>query len=235
MTDTRTISIAIPTWNRPDLTIESFYDVYNDERISEIVIVDDASTIENYEDLKSMTDALPKVKLYRNQENVDCYQNKAMAVAYSSNEYCILLDSDNKIDKSYIDTIFEYDWKADTILTPSFAKPHFSFLPYENLIVSKENVADYIDKPMLEVCLNACNFFVNKDAYLKIWDGEVDPVTSDSIYMAYRWLEAGGKIHVVKDLHYLHSVHDGSHYQNNVSRTPKGFHENILQKLIELK
>lgn len=41
------------------MTIESFYDVYEDERISEIIIVDDASDIEIYEDLKSMTDAFP--------------------------------------------------------------------------------------------------------------------------------------------------------------------------------
>lgn len=101
MVEQRQITIAIPSWNRSDMTIESFYDVYEDERISEIVIVDDASDFEVYEDLKSMTDALPKVKLYRNLTNQDCYFNKATAIGYATNERAILLDSDNKIDKSY--------------------------------------------------------------------------------------------------------------------------------------
>lgn len=234
MNEQRQISICIPSWNRSDMTIESFYDVYEDERIGEIIIVDDASDLEIYEDLKSMTDVLSKVRLYRNLTNQDCYRNKMTAASYANYPFIILLDSDNKIDKSYLDILFEIkEWNERTIYTPEFAAPNFNFNEYAGLLITKENISEHIDKPMFETMLNAANYFVHRDEYLKVWDGTVDPVTSDSIFQCYNWLAAGGKIQVVPNLIYQHKVHAG-HYQTNVSRTPIGFHEDILQKLKQL-
>ena len=100
------ISICIPTWNRVEMTLNSFKKVYNDARIDTIVIVDDASDIDVYTRLKEECDKLSKVKLYRNVTNQDCYANKFVAVSYSPTDYCILLDSDNQIDETYIDKIY---------------------------------------------------------------------------------------------------------------------------------
>ena len=80
MVDERRISICIPTFQRVDMTLDSFKEVYDDERVSEIIIVDDASDISVFEELKSICDVLPKVKLYRNLTNQDCYFNKATAI-----------------------------------------------------------------------------------------------------------------------------------------------------------
>lgn len=235
MTEQRQISICIPSWNRSEMTIESFYDVYEDERIGEIIIVDDASDMEIFEDLKSMCDALPKVKLYRNLTNQDCYRNKMTAVSYANYPFLILLDSDNKIDKNYLDRLFEIqEWDEKTIYTPEFASPNFNFNDYAGLLITKENVSEYIEKPMFETMLNAANYFVSRDEYLKVWDETVDPVTSDSIFQCYNWLASGNKIQVVPGLIYQHNVHPGSHYQNNKDRTPIGFHEDILNKLRQL-
>ncbi len=232
----RQIGIVIPTFERPELTISSFIEVYGDERIAQITIVDDASSIESFKRLKQITDNLSKVKLIRNISNQDCYRNKYTAVFNSDCEWNIVLDSDNAIDKSYINELYSYPvWHEGTIYTPSFAKPQFDFRPYEGRAYWKTNVAEYIDKPMFEVCLNACNYFVNKNEYIKVWDGSVDPVTSDSIYFMSKWFEEGNLLYIVPNLHYEHKVHDGSHYQKNVSRTPQGFHESILNKLKEMK
>lgn len=233
--DDRKLSVVIPTYNRFEMTLESFWSVYLDERVQSIVIVDDASTDGSYEKIQQVVEQLDKVKLYRQLQNRDCYVNKHSAVAYSPTPYCILLDSDNKIDKSYLDAIFNEQWDQDTILTPEFARPQFDFRAYSGMIFSKENAAEYVDKPMWEVMLNACNYFVNRDNYLAVWDRDCDPVTSDSIYQAYNWLASGRKIKVVSGMQYEHTVHSGSHYQNNVSRTPHGFHESILQKIRDLK
>lgn len=229
------ISIAIPTYNRFEMTLDSFSDVYNDERVGEIVIVDDASDMDIFLKLKAACDALPKVHLYRNLTNQDCYANKMIAISYCNNEYCILLDSDNKIGKDYIDRLCEQKWVATTILTPDFAKPHFDFRLFSGTVASRRNIYYLIDQPMFEVCMNAANFFVNRNEYLKAWDSSVDPVTSDSIFFMLKWLELGNMFHIVKDLQYEHRVHGGSHYQNNVHRTTKGFHESILTKLRQLK
>lgn len=235
MLDSRRISIVIPTYRRPEMTLSSFLKVYNDERVHSIVIVDDCSPDGSYEELQELTSLMPKVKIYRNDTNVDCYKNKRIAVGYSSTDFCIQLDSDNEIDESYIDKIFSLKWDDNCIFTPSWAKPHFDFRAYEGVTISKHNVSQYVDKPMFEVCLNAANYFVNKNKYIETWSDEVDPVTSDSIFFVSKWLERRGEIFIVPGLHYEHRVgthtEERSHYQKNVSRTPNGFHESILNKL----
>jgi len=229
------VSIAIPTFNRLELTLKSFDKVKNDERVGEIIIVDDCSTDDSFDYLKKCLKYESKVKLFRNQVNFDCNKNKHEAISKATNDYVCLWDSDNDFGVDYLDRIFEQEWDEKTILQPSFAKPNFNFTAYEGLVISKENVAEYIGKPMFDTMLNAMNFFVNRNEYLKVWDANVDPVTADSIYFNYCWLANGGKIKVVPNLHYQHLVHDGSHYKNNVSRTPNGFYESVIDKLKHLK
>lgn len=217
------------------MTIESFYDVYEDERVGEIVISDDASDLDIYEDLKSMCDALPKVRLFRNEANLDCYKNKRQSVSYANFDWVILLDSDNKIGKGYIDKLYQYNWVVPAIYTPDFAAPNFDFRQYSGLVVTRTNVVEYIDKPMFETCLNACNYFVNKNEYLKVWDGSIDPVTSDSIYFISKWLSEGNLLRIIEGLQYEHKVHEGSHYRTQNHRTPIGFHESVLNSIRNLK
>lgn len=235
MNDQRKVSLCVPTYNRVDMTIRAFSKVINDLRIDEIVIVDDSSDLPIYHDLQKALFEFPKVKLYRNVLNQDCYFNKRTAISFAKNDYCILLDSDNIIDIDYLDKIFEYEWRDKVIFTPEFALPHFDFRAYSGLTFNRTNISEYIDKPMFEVMCNAANYFVNKMEYLKVFDEKTNPVTSDSIYMVLNWLKNDGSIFVVPGLQYVHTVHKGSHYQNNVNRTPHGFHQNILQELRNMK
>lgn len=239
MEDNRKIGIAIPSYNRYEMTVESFMDVYGDPRIESITIIDDASDLDIFHKLREVCEKLEKVKLLRNINNLDCYFNKATALTWSNQKWNILLDSDNVLNRDYIDTLYEIpQWDDGRFYTPSFAAPHFNFVPYEGVVLTKENIAHYIDRPMLEVCLNAANYFVNKDTWLKAFDANTNPVTSDSIFIAYNHLKNGGSIEIVKGLQYEHRVNshkeEMSHYQKNNSRTPQGFHQNILQQLRQL-
>ena len=136
----RTLSICIPTWNRVEMTLNSFKEVYNDDRVEAIIIVDDASEMHIYNKLKEECDKLSKVKLYRNLTNRDCYANKYVSISLSPTDYCIILDSDNQIDTSYLDKIFEQEWAEDMILAPDWAKPTFNYTEYSDLIISKYNL-----------------------------------------------------------------------------------------------
>lgn len=232
--DSRTISICIPSYNRYQMTIESFSQILWDDRVSEIVIVDDCSIDDSWDRLNNYND-YNKLRLFRNDSNQDCYWNKRIAIEHATNDWCILLDSDNIIDTTYLDKLFAIlDWQTDTIYQPDFAKPHFDFRAFSGLTVSKSTVANYIDRPMFETMLNAANYFINRDEYLLCFDNSVDPVTSDSLFMSYNWLHSGNQIYIVPGLEYEHRVHDGSHYQNNVHRTAPGFHQSILNKLRNL-
>lgn len=226
----RQLNICIPTWNRVEMTLQSFEKVYDDDRIKNIIIVDDASDLKYYSELKKHCDTLKKVKLYRNLTNRDCYANKYVATTLSTTDFCILLDSDNQIDRSYIDKVYETEWHDDLILAPEFARPNFDYTAYAELVITKDNIKEYIDKPMFETALNTMNYFVNAKKYGEIWDATVDPVTSDSLYQNYNWIMAGNKIKIVSGLQYNHLVHKESHYINNVQRTGD-FREKLIEKI----
>jgi glycosyltransferase involved in cell wall biosynthesis len=229
------ISLCITTYNRTDLLYESFRQILNDDRISEIVIVDDHSTEDVWQTIFWQFNEVPKVKLFRNEKNLDCYFNKREAVSKASNEWVIIWDSDNIMTKEYVDAIHNCGRVSTEILNPCFAKPNFRFTDYSNFHIDKTNVHRFMWDGNFQTMLNAMNYFVNRDEYLRVWDGSVNPVTSDSIYQNYNWLKAGNSIYVVPGLEYEHRVHSGSHYQNNVRRTPRGFHEEIVNKLKALR
>lgn len=218
-----------------DLLLDSFCQVADDPRISEIVIVDDASTNHSSGYVLGLQDRYnPKVKAFVNEKNLDCYRNKREAIGKASNEWVIILDSDNIITTDYIDRIeslFVAGLNPKVVYQPSFAKPHFNFTKYEGMLIDKFNVSKYTEDSTFQTMLNAMNYFVNRDEYLKVWDGSVDPVTSDSIFQNFNWLNSGNSIYVVPELHYEHRVHDESHYRNNVRRTPYHFHQDIVNKL----
>lgn len=232
------ISVCLTNHNRTDLLYDSIAQVLDDPRIAEFVISDDCSNPDLFKEVVTHYAGNDKVKIFRNDANIDCYFNKCRAIERATSEWCILLDSDNVLTKEYIDRI-ENLWiaglNAKTVYQPDFAKPHFDFQKYGGAVVNKSNVNGYMGDSTFETMLNAMNYFVNREQYLKVFDFSVDPVTSDSIFHNYNWLRAGNNIYVVPGLSYHHRVHGGSHYQHNVRRTPEGFHEEIVTRLKQLR
>jgi hypothetical protein len=217
----RTISLCLTTFERYGFLIESFHQVLDDPRISEIIIVSDCDEQPLFDKIKLFCDPYPKIKLYRNEVNIDCYRNKRKSISLSTNNHCIILDSDNVIDKKYLDKIFEIEeWDSHTIYHPIFAAPSFDFAEFSGHVVDKSNIAEHMIKYRLfSTACNAMNYFVNGDEYLKVWDGNCNPHTADSIYQMYNWIGKGNKVFFVPGLEYYHRIHTGSHYQNNNSKT----------------
>jgi glycosyltransferase involved in cell wall biosynthesis len=232
--DDRKISICIPTYNRIEMTIESFRQVHDDERVQSILIVDDCSEWPHYERLFEVCEPFHKVKLKQNSENQDCYNNKFIALTNSPTDWAILFDSDNILDKSYLDAIYSREWEQGTFYLPSWAMPTFDYRAFEGLLITKENVNEHFDKPMFSTMLNTANFFVNKKDYFDAFDPFVNPHTADSIYINYRHLSEGGSLFVVPNLHYKHTIHDGSHYKNNNHLTGN-FYQEVENKIKALK
>jgi glycosyltransferase involved in cell wall biosynthesis len=218
------------------MTVNCVAHVLNDERVSEIIIVDDCSTDDSYEKLQWYFRDTPKVKLSRNQTNLDCYFNKHKSVMKASNEFCTVWDSDNNFGTDYIDALFDIsEWGKHTMYIPEFASPHFSAKQWSGLEITKENVAQYAHTNLM-TNLNAFNLFMNRDEFLRIWDGTVNPNTSDSLWVSFCWLKAGNKIKVTPNLiyqHYISSNNDG-HYQLNYRKSIE-FHEELMCKIRELK
>lgn len=219
----RTVSLAIPTYNRFDFLTECISYVIDDPRIGEIVVSDDASTDGSYEKLQTLFKSHPKVKLFRNGSNVDCYRNKALAVERATLPWVILFDDDNVLPKDYLDTLYgkiwEVTWQEDTVYCPDYAEPYFDYTAFGGSLVNRSNVAEFMKKPHFSTALNTANYFFHREHWLRVWDSLVEPNTADSIYQAYRLLSGGCQLMFVRGLRYFHRVHEKSHYKLNVHRT----------------
>lgn len=233
--DNRKITLAITTWNRFDLTIKSFENVIDDDRINDVVIVDDCSNDGSDKWLRDCFGGHKKVRIYINSETIDCYKNKAMAVMLAMQEWTIIFDSDNVIDTGYLDKLYEIPgWDTNTAYMPDAALPTFIYKEFSGLTITKENVASHMGKKFFDTMLNCMNYFVNKHQYLRVFEAGINPHTADSILQNYNWLKAGNSIHVVEGMSYYHRIHEGSHYKNNVHKTGNLYAE-IEEKLKQLK
>lgn len=237
MTDNRKISLCITTFNRDKMLYEAFARVMDDERINEIVIVDDQSTNTPFAAIQYYASLYPKIKLFRNGVNLGCYRNKREAISKASNEFVIIFDSDNILKTDYIDRIFEQQWSKDTLFAPDFAKPHFNYTSFAGETITSGNVKSFVDRKHFTALINTMNYFVNRDEYLRVWEDRSEPWTADTALQNYNWLKAGNNIHVLKGLQYEHRIEHSehkSHYQEHNRKTGKLFDE-VMGKMKQLR
>jgi len=147
------ITCAIPYYENSQFIEETLQWIIKDERVTEIIICDDDS---NHRDFEKLIEILkkfknPKIKLYKNKKNLGVYLNKIKVISLSTNNWIILLDSDNIILKGYIDKLeLEYPWDKKTIYAPVWAKTFpgyvsqkLNWTKYENKIINSNNIPNY--------------------------------------------------------------------------------------------
>lgn len=216
------ISLCITTYNRFEMLFESFEKVLNDPRISEIVIVDDCSNDDLFQKVRVAVWSYGKVKLYRNDRNVGMSRNKAKAIELATNPWCIIFDSDNIIDLNYLDEITtEMLMDPTTIYCPEYAKPQFDYRKYAGQTINAGNASKVMEKPMGECLFNTCNYLVNRDEYLQVYEYNPDMKGTDTIWFNYLWLKGGNYFHVVPGMQYFHRVHAGSGFMADVDYNMK--------------
>lgn len=210
------ISLCITTYNRYELLMESFAQVLDDDRISEIVIVDDCSDNAIFDKVLEATEDNHKIYLYRNCNNLGMSRNKAKAIECANNKWCILFDSDNIITPGYLDALLALptthveQLNAETIYCPSFAKPQFNYGRYAGQYIDAGTAGHLMLHPMGECIFNTCNYMVNREEYLKVYQHNPEMKGTDTIWFNYLWLKAGNSFYVVPGMEYYHRVHDGS-------------------------
>ena len=236
MTNNRTISLCLTHFNNTELLLQAIDGVNGDHRIDEIVICDDYSELPNWDILtNSFDDRYGKIRFYRNESNLGCYVNKARAIQHATNDYVIILDADNIIDRSYIDAIYACEWRPDTILQPEYARPAFNFTAWSGMTITKHNVAEIFitsnDKHgQFDVLLNAMNYFVHRESYLQIWEDCPEPYAADTILQNYNWLSSGRQMFVTPGMQYYHRLHTGSHFIAHEKKS-RELHKTIAEKI----
>lgn len=224
------IAVAFTHYERYEMLCEALALPLLDARIGEIVVSDDHSTDGSYEKLAALLANEPKVTLVRNVNRIDCYANKAAALRACESDWAILFDSDNTLTQNYLDAIPAHR-DPHTAYLPVFAMPTFDYREFAGLTITAGNVAEHVDREMFLTALNTANHVVRPDQYLRAWNPDSTPVTADSIYMNYRWLQMGNALTFVEGMEYHHLIHDGSHFQRNHTNALEEFKRDIEHRL----
>lgn len=229
----KTLTLCLTNYNRDKMLFESFEQVLDDDRVSEIVIVDDNSLDNYWRRVKGHCQHYPKIKLYRNQKNLGCYRNKREAISKATNDYVIIFDSDNIMTKGYIDKVFAEEWNPNVILAPDYIVS-FDYRHFGGMVLDSKSGSRFFSMPRFDCLINTMNYFVNRDSYLQVWDGNKEPWTADTIYQNLRWVQSGRSIKVVVGMEYDHRIkhergQDRSHYLQHNRKTGNLFNECMKQ------
>src|SRR4029079_8716889 len=127
------ISLAITTFNRFEMTVESFAQVLDDPRIDDIVVLDDCSTDGSYEKLVKHFKGVEKVRVIQQVKNRGMSLNKRDAIGYCKSSWVAIIDSDNIVGKDYIDKAHKIIPSHLTcIFCPDFALPKFDYTGFSD-------------------------------------------------------------------------------------------------------
>lgn len=216
----RRISVAIANYERPEFVIVTLKNIFKDERVSEIIILDDGSSLESFlKSVKFLKNFKQKVKLFRREKNLGPFITKIQACSLCSNPWCILLDSDNTIFESYLNAIFSLEtWEENIIYCPDYAFPHYKFKNYRNLIFDFNHISNLqkssnILKEIIFSCfINGGNYFLNNKRFTKCLEPYLilNPHGTDAFITNYIWLSQGNKLKVLTNASYYHRIHSHS-------------------------
>lgn len=210
------LSLAVTTYNRIDLTIKAIEKVLDDPRINDIVILDDCSPGNDVRYLQDWFNPYRKVRVIKQLFNRGMSMNKRDAISLCLNDWVIIFDSDNIIDKDYIDALEKVgSLQNNTIYCPEFAKPDFDYRKYAGQTYGYHNPVP-INEPMANCLMNTCNYVVNRNAYLSCYEYHSTMKGTDTIWFNYLWLKARMYFYVVPGMQYFHRVHSGSGFMADV-------------------
>jgi glycosyltransferase involved in cell wall biosynthesis len=237
----RKISLAIPHYNNSSFLLDALMPSLLDDRITEIIICDDDSSdiVEVERIIHSLN--ISKIKLYKNKANIGCYHNKLNAISKCSNQWAILLDSDNVISKEFIDKLYEVpEWYITTIYAPSYAYTFpqgpselLNYTAYGNTFITPEIYINNVLTNTNFMCLiNNCNYFLPVQEYINCMNSfsynRWDIDSQDSAVLFTDWLYKNNTVFIVKDLIYKHRLHSNSNYMKNHTRC----NENEIRKYL---
>jgi len=226
------ISLCIPTLNRFDNFLNRYVDEYliyaNDGLIDEIIISD-----ENGNDYTKLIDKYgennPYLRIYKNENTLGVFLNKLKVCSYANNKFIALIDSDNFCGRDYFDKVKKYIsvnnlyLSESLILSPSFAKPNFNYKHFENIIMKKENMRQYVNVKQFDTIINTGNYVLTKNITdnIKYIDDNLSMISACDVaffnLLAFQQF-SDLEFHIVKDLEYLHVVHNDSEYLKTHNR-----------------
>ena len=225
------LTVAIPTMERWSFLNEQLPKFLGNPSVSYVVIND-----ENGKDINIICeiglDSNPKLRLYSNDSVLGVYGNKRQCFLNAPSEWVAVLDSDNQFDADF----FEGFQKARARDGPVISEKtiycagdiHFYNLKtglnenktrqFSGMKISRDNWNDVLKMPGWNFLLNDGNCIWPRDVIKHFPDLPEDQIVgTDSIFFMRQAIQAGYTLSVEPTMHYVHVVHDGSHWLQNAS------------------
>jgi glycosyltransferase involved in cell wall biosynthesis len=111
--DNQKVSVIIPNYNN-ELFIEKCINSILDNTLEniEVIFVDDVSTDNSFEIVKSKFSDNPKVRIYKNHTNMGAYYSRNKGIILANGNYILNVDGDDFIESNMIETCMtSADWK----------------------------------------------------------------------------------------------------------------------------
>jgi hypothetical protein len=192
----------------------------SDGLIDEIVIQDDFT--EDYNILKPLE--TNNIKVFQNPEHMYPLTGRINLLNNCKNDWVLLMDSDNFLDKNSFNALRNIDLRTDTIYCPSFSRPNFSYKEFSNNFVDYNFAVTKVQQrvPLFCVLLNTGNYLVPKKTYLEIAkqiDNCYSGYTIDVIYYNYLWLKNKNYLYILDSYEYDHTSRPDSFWCTHNSQS----------------
>jgi glycosyltransferase involved in cell wall biosynthesis len=224
-----TFSVGIAHYNRGSLIARSLRNLLNHPSVSEVVIIDDGSSVSEYEALQEqvrLIDKTGRIKIHRRIENRGALLTKLECVEKCSSDWVLVLDSDNTAFTGYLDRL-EALVPSDpgVIYCAAWAYPYFPFDELSGMSIDFKQACDFLQNGILKrkYLLNDGNYLVNRRRYSEVVSliGRLPSDVVDVLVVNYLWLSKGGKLGVIPGTKYMHRVDPSSFWSQTAEASKK--------------
>lgn len=209
------LSLAFTTYKTLDFIYKQFcldHFGLSNYLVNEIVVRDDLSV--DYLPLSYFKSR--NIKIFQNKINLSPLNSRPILVADCKNDWVLLMDADNFLDRSSYDVLrnfVENGLNKDIIYCPDFARPRFNYKKFSGALIDANFAKKNIDDIEFKVFINTCNYLVPRNAYLEVAkniDISFSHLPIDTVYFNYLWLKSGRKLKCVSNFEYDHTIRGNS-------------------------
>lgn len=231
-------SILIANYNNGKYFLECYNSIINQTYKNwEVIIIDDASTDDSIEIIKSFTQGDDRFKLFQNPSNKGCGFTKRKCMEYATGDICAYLDPDDALYSIALEESVEA-YLLNQNIVASYSK---MMMCDENLNPQKTFSATkqiFNDKYFFNCPIQFAHFFTFKrETYLKTQgiNPELKSAVDQDLYL--KILELGDVVFIDEDLYKyrLHSngISQQSSKQNAKDSFAKVIHETMKRRGIK--
>lgn len=220
-------SVAIPHYNRGRLAHRPLCNLLNHLAVAEVVFFDDGSRPGEIRALQAVVDSLHPQKpmhIRLRPQNCGAFRTKVDAVEAASEDWVLILDSDNTAFKGYLDALARLPaLNPQTVYCSPWAFPHFSFHALAGKSLDYDSAAELVRSGFLRrvYFINDGNYLVHRATYLNVLRPYlgIETGAADVMTANYLLLSAGCKLQVLSSGAYHHRIEGSSFWHSTLEHS----------------